>query len=155
MTRDEYLKMIESHENPLVRKKYEDVKKQMDFLTKDEEPIVSDLHNLGINVESVWDLVNNKPHPYLETNFIGDYSVAYPVLVRHLDKKYHPKIIEGIIRALTEKQAKHIATDKILELFYKEQDKNLKWVMANALRTLMSWKSRQKYPEIGEVLKGQ
>ncbi len=46
------------------------------------------------------------------------------------------------------------AAEKILDLFYKESDDNLKWVMANALRTLMSWNSRQKHPEIARVLKG-
>ena len=154
MTNEELLKLIGSHENPLVRDKYKALKEQMDLLAKDEEPIISDLKKIGINVTSVWDLVNNKPHPFLKTNYIGDYSIAYPLLVKHLDYKYHSKTIEGIIRALTEKKAKDIASDKILELFYKETDKNLKWVMANALRTLMSWNKRQKHPQIGQVFKG-
>ena len=55
---------------------------------------------------------------------------------------------------MTEKQAKGIATDKILNMFYKESDKNLKWLIANALRTLMSWNGRQKHPEIARVLNG-
>lgn len=154
MKDEEILRMIETHENPNVREKFEDMKKQMELYAKDEEPLVEDLNNLGLNVSSVWDLVNNKPHPYLENNFIGDYSIAYPTLVKHLDYDHLPKTKEGIIRALTEKQAKSYAVEKIMDLFYKESDVNLKWVMANALRTLMSWKSRQKHPEIARVLKG-
>jgi hypothetical protein len=130
-------------------------KLNLELLKKDEEPIVADLRNIGLNVDSVWDLVNNKPNPYLKQKFTGDYSVAYPILVKHLDFNYHPRTIEGIIRSLTEKQAKDIATIKILELFNKESDQNLKWVMANALRTLMSWEKRKKYPEIANTLKGK
>ena len=154
MKNEELLKMIETHDNPNVRKKYDDMKKQMELYSKDEEPIVMDLNNFGLKVDSIWDLVNNKPHPVFKNNFTGDYSVAYPILVKHLDYDYLPKTKEGLIRALTEKQAKNVATEKILDLFYKESDRNLKWVMANALRTLMSWNSRQKHPEIAKVLKG-
>ncbi|WP_422356176.1 hypothetical protein [Roseivirga pacifica] len=125
-----------------------------DMLNKDEEPLVLELKGLGLDIDSVWDLVNNLPHQFLERKFTVHYNTAYETLVKHLDFDYHPKTIEGIIRALTEKEAKEIAADKILELFYKETDKNLKWVMANALRTLMTWSKRQKHPEIGEVLKG-
>lgn len=142
---DNYQRMMKEKEAK--RKKLEDI------LNKDEEPLVFELRELGLDIDSVWDLVNNKPHQFLETKFTGDYSIAYETLVKHLDFDYHPKTVEGIIRALTEKEAKKVAADKILELFYKETDKNLKWVMANALRTLMTWNKRQKYPEIGEVLK--
>jgi hypothetical protein len=124
------------------------------LLAKDEQPILNEIKGMGINIESIWDLVNNRPNPYLKTNFTGDYSIVYPILVKHLDYRHHPKTIEGILRALTEKPAKEIATAKILEMFYKETNKNLKWVMANALKTLMSWKSRQKHPEIEKTFKG-
>jgi hypothetical protein len=154
MKNEELLKMIETHGNPNVRKKYDDLKKQIELYSKDEEPIVMDLNNLGLKVDTIWDLVNNKPHSILKNNFNCDYSVAYPILVKHLDYDYLPKTKEGLIRALTEKKAKNVATEKILDLFYKESDRNLKWVMANALRTLMSWNSRQKHPEIAKVLKG-
>ncbi|WP_053405759.1 hypothetical protein [Persicobacter sp. CCB-QB2] len=136
----------------MIREKKTNRKELEELLNKDEEPLVQELKSLGLGIDSVWDLVNNSPHQFLERDFTGDYSIAYETLVKHLD--YHPKTIEGIIRALTEKEAKKIATDKILELFQKETDKNLQWVMANALRTLMTWSKRQKYPEIGEILKG-
>jgi hypothetical protein len=153
MKNEEFLKMIESHDNPNVRKKYQDLKKQMELDSKDEEPIIRDLNKIGLKIDSVWDLVNNKPHPYLQNDFIGEYSIAYPILVKHLDYNYLPKTKEGLIRALTEKQARSVAAEKILDLFYKESDGNLRWVMANALRTLMNWNSRQKHPEIARVLR--
>lgn len=138
----------------MMREKEAKRKELEELLNKDEEPLVQELKSLGLEIDSVWDLVNNSPHQFLDRNFKGDYSIAYETLVKHLDFDYHPKTIEGIIRALTENEAKKIAANKILELFQKETDKNLKWVMANALRTLMTWNKRQKYPEIGEILKG-
>jgi hypothetical protein len=154
MTNDELKNMIAASDNPLVRNKLDKISRKIAYLTRDQEPLIKDLKEVGINVESVWDLVNNKPLPHLNSNFTGDYRIAYPVLIKHLDYKYHPRTIEGIIRALTEKGAKTIATEKILEMFYKETNKSLKWAMANALKTLMSWKSRQKYPDIEKTYRG-
>jgi len=126
----------------------------MEFFKRAEQSLINDLKNVGIKVETVWDLVNNRPHPYLKNTFVGQYDIAYPVLLKHLDFDYHPRIKEGIIRALTEKNAASIVAEKLLDLFYKEPDKNLKWVLANALKTLMTWRQRQKHPEIQETLKG-
>ncbi len=155
LTAQEFQQELASDESyqKMMRDKEAKRKELEELLNKDEEPLVQEIRDLGFEIDSVWNLVNNKPHQFLESKFAGDYRIAYETLVKHLDFDYHPKTIEGIIRALTEKEAQKIATDKILELFYKETDKNLKWVMANALRTLMTWSKRQKYPEIGEVLK--
>jgi hypothetical protein len=154
MTRTELEEMISNTENPLQKLKLQDILNKMVFFETEQKPLICDLKDIGIIVNSVWDLVNNRPHPHLKSNFIGQYNIAYPVLVKHLDYEYHPKIKEGIIRALTEKSAAKIATIKILELFYNETDKNLKWTMANALKTLMPWSQRQKHPEIKEIWSG-
>lgn len=154
MTRAEVIEMINTQSNPIARQKLKEVLEVMDNFKKEEHPLINDLAKLGIVVESVWDLVNNRPHPMLKSNFTGGYEIAYPVLVRHLDYGYHPKIQEGIIRALTEKAAKETAKDKLLELFYKEKNSNVKWALANALKTLMTWQQRQKHPEIANVQKG-
>lgn len=138
-----------------MRKKKEEWKQNEKFFKEEEKLLLQDLKKLGIKVNSVWDLVNNRHNTFFKKNaFLANYSIAYPVLVRHLDYKYHPRVIEGIIRSLTEKQAKEVAQQKILDLFYKEEDKNLKWAMANALTTLMTWRERKKYPEIAEVFRG-
>src|SRR5688572_14653941 len=120
-TNPEYQKMI--------REKEERMKILKEELDKDEEGLIEEIKNKGIKIESVWDLVNNVKRPFLDNKFTGQYQQAYPILVAHLDKPHHLRIREGIIRALTEKGAKEIAKDKLLEHFYKETDKNLKWVL--------------------------
>ncbi|GJM08070.1 MAG: hypothetical protein DHS20C11_03460 [Lysobacteraceae bacterium] len=57
---------------------------------EDEAELLKDLSEVGIEVGSVWDLVNAK----------NDYFVAVPVLLKHLNKAHHPKTTSGIARAL-------------------------------------------------------
>lgn len=146
--------MLLKEENLLKKQRLQELLDKMTFFEQEERPLVEALNGIGVKVNSVWDLVNNRPHPHLKSNFTGNYEVAYPILVEHLDYNYHPKVKEGIVRALTEKNASKIAADKILEMFHKESDKSLKWAMGNALRTLMSPQKRLKYPEIKQVLDG-
>jgi hypothetical protein len=154
MTKTELQEMISAEQDGPKKQRLLDLLDKMISFEQEERPLVNELNNIGLKVESVWDLVNNRPHPYLKNNFTGDYEVAYPILVKHLDFDYHPRIKEGIVRALTEKKAAKLAADRILELFHKEPDKNLKWVMANALRTMLTWRQREKHPEIKQILKG-
>lgn len=134
--------------------KDEELSEKEQLLKADERELVQEINDLGLRVESVYDLVNNSSHEVLKNKFTGPYPEAYTILVKHLDKEHHPRIKEGIIRALTEKDAKKIAGPKILELFYQETDNNMRWVMANALTRIYSWKERQKYPEIKKVMEG-
>ncbi len=113
-----------------------------------EEELVLEIRELGYKIDSVYDLLNNSPHPFIERNFIGPYPLAYPVLIKHLNKPYSPNIKEGIVRALTEKDASKIAKQPMLESFFKEENKFVKWAMANALRCYMRKTERNKYPEI-------
>ena len=56
-----------------------------------ERPIVEDLRDHGIVVDSVWDLVNT-PDPY---------PTALPVLLEHLEHGGYPgRVLEGVARAL-------------------------------------------------------
>ncbi|WP_315836917.1 hypothetical protein [Bradyrhizobium prioriisuperbiae] len=59
-------------------------------LRVEEQPILADLHDVGLSVRSVWDLVNTSTK----------YSEAVPVLLRHLLFPYSDRIREGIARAL-------------------------------------------------------
>ncbi|CUU37284.1 HEAT repeats [Armatimonadetes bacterium DC] len=61
----------------------------------------------GMKVTSVWDLVNMKV-PYPE---------AIPVLLEWLPKVRHPKVKEGIVRALTVKEARGVAGKFLVEEF--------------------------------------
>ena len=138
----------------MMREKEENMKIFKAELDKDQEGIVSEIRQKGINIDSVWDLVNNVKHPFLDNKFTGKYNEVYSILVDHLDKPHHERIKEGIIRALTEKDARDLAKDKLLEHFYKETDKNLKWVLANALTTVLTQTEKKKNPDIGLIKKG-
>jgi hypothetical protein len=154
MTKSEVQEMISSEGDSIKKQKLQDLLDKNDLFQREEKILINDLKSVGIIVESVWDLVNNRQHPILKNNFTGHYEIAYPVLLKHLDYEYHPRIQEGIIRALTEKSARKIATDKLLKMFYKEENQNIKWVLANALKTLMTWQQRQKHPDIETTWKG-
>ena len=92
----------------------------------EEEPIIADLAKAGFAVGSVWDFVN--------TN--DSYVAAFPVLLDHLRRPYHERIREGIIRALTVKEARGVAGHAILEELVGETDSENRWVLANALTVI-------------------
>jgi hypothetical protein len=56
----------------------------------EEEPILSELREVGWKVQSVWDLVNTSKR----------YPEAIPVLLKHLQFPYSDVVIEGIARSL-------------------------------------------------------
>src|SRR5262249_36979734 len=97
---------------------------------------------------SVWDLVNDAPHPVLEGRFVGPYHAAYPALVRHLALPHHRRIKEGIVRALTVRDGGILVEETLLAAFQLEQNPQLRWVLANALRVAGPYHRRRKYPEI-------
>ena len=59
-------------------------KKHIERARADAAELVHKIRRLGYDIDSVWDLVNNTPHPYLERRFIGPYERAYPALIEHL-----------------------------------------------------------------------
>jgi hypothetical protein len=121
-----------------------------------EEALISaEAAALGYKIESVWDFVNNDPHPFLPRPFTGAYEKAYPLLVRHLRLPHHSRVREGIIRALTVRDGGELVSDALLHEFHAEKDPELKWVLANALITAMPYHRRRKFPEIAEVRYGK
>ena len=92
----------------------------------EEEPIIADLAKAGFTVGSVWDFVN--------TN--DTYEAAFPVLLDHLKRPYHQRIREGIIRALTVKEARGLAGGAILDELRGETDGENRWALANALTVI-------------------
>jgi hypothetical protein len=98
-------------------------------LQKEQMPLLSDLKNLGIEIETVWDLVNTSEN----------YSVAIPVLVQHLSGPYSAGVREGIIRALTVDYAGSNVLRALVDEFKKQNDDSetsLKWVLGNAIATV-------------------
>ena len=94
-------------------------------LGAEEQALVAELAGVGVRVASVWDLVNEK----------SSYAAAIPVLTRHVKLPYHPKIREGIARALTVKEARGSAGGVILDELQRADEKSheVRWALANAL----------------------
>jgi len=131
----------------------EKVRKLEEGCQADEASLVRELNKSGFEVDSVWDLVNNQPHPVLERRFVGEYKEAYPILVKHLDVAHHERIREGIIRALSEPAAYAVAAQVLIKHFQLETRKSLRWVLANALESMLPKSELDQYPQVNEVLR--
>lgn len=92
-------------------------------LAREEQPLLADLRSVGLNLESVWDLVNTSDR----------YPNAVPVLLAHLDRPYSERTREGIVRALTVREARGIAGQRLIAAFRQERDPDLRWVIGLAL----------------------
>jgi hypothetical protein len=92
-------------------------------LAASELPLVQALIDVGVQVNSVWDLVNTSQ----------GYRNAVPVLLLHLEQSYPAKIREGIFRALAVPEAKGTAARVLLRVFANERDPTMKWIIGNAL----------------------
>lgn len=92
----------------------------------EQTPLLADLAVAGINVNSVWDLVNSK----------RPYPAAIPVLAAHLKRVRHSVLREGIVRALTVPEARGAAARIILSELRRpsgESPHSVRWVLANAI----------------------
>ena len=119
----------------------------------DQADLIREVRALGYDVDSVWDFVNNAPHPFLERRFVGPYERSYGVLVAHLEVRHHPKVREGIVRALTVKDGGKPVESALLREFEREPQQEMRWVLANALRQAMPYHRRRKHPAIAQALK--
>lgn len=137
------------------KRKDKELEEKATILAEDERGLIEELNALGYEIESVWDFVNSDNRYEFLRKFGGSYSSAYSILVNHLGVEHHPRIREGIIRALTEKDANEVASEALLTAFYQEQDTNLKWVLANALRTVLTRSQKAKHPEYKAVFNGK
>lgn len=75
-------------------------------LVEDARPLTVALAKSNYRVETAWDLVNAA----------YSYRTALPVLVEHLQRPYHPRNLEGIVRALTVPPARTLAWDALIEI---------------------------------------
>ncbi|MBF7074082.1 hypothetical protein ISG33_11795 [Glaciecola sp. MH2013] len=153
MKASELMKKLESDPEYQEMRKRKDLelKERKALLVADERDLIEELAEAGYEVDSVWDFVNNNNRYEFLRKFEGNYTGAYSILVKHLDIEHHPRTREGIIRALTEKDANETAFEALLAAFYQEQDSNLKWVLANALRTVLTRSQKTKLPEYKEI----
>ncbi len=136
------------------KRKAQELSEREALLAEDERGLVQELNEKGFKIKSVWDFVNtNNRYEFLRA-FKGSYKGAYPTLVKHLNVNHHPRTREGIIRSLTENDANAVASEALIAAFNQEHDSNLKWVLANALRTVLSRSQKRKHPEYKEVYGG-
>lgn len=94
-------------------------------LCEEEIELVNELKSTGLEISSVWDLINIKE----------SYPEAVPILIKHLQKKYHEKNKEGIVRALAVKDAIGKASPPLLYEYSKiPKDKMmLRWAIGNTI----------------------
>ncbi|MEW6505941.1 MAG: hypothetical protein AB1457_18470 [Chloroflexota bacterium] len=91
--------------------------------------VCGELSKAGLRVNSVYDLVNTKRK-------LGESVIE--TLVRILPVVIHPSVKEGVVRALTTREARNQVEDVLLKEFLAIQSddngkQNLKWVIGNAL----------------------
>lgn len=104
---------------------------------------ISDLNNelrgTGIECDDVWDLVNTKK----------SYPKAIPILIKHLPKNYHYKNKEGIVRALSVKEAIGKASRALIEEYNRtpKEQEAYRWAIGNSVYTTIT------SDDIEEVLK--
>jgi len=91
----------------------------------EQELLTADLRRAGYRVKWVWDLVNTAE----------SYPDAIPVLLNHLRRPYSDGIKEGIVRALTVREARGIAGSAMIEMLHETKDAGflLRAAVANAL----------------------
>jgi HEAT repeat protein len=105
------------------------------MLTREEEEedrrVVTALRRVGVRIDGIYDLVNRPKTP----------DAALPVLVMHLGETEQPRIKEGIVRALSVREARGLAGPALIREFRKlpfeppraDAAQALKWAIANAL----------------------
>lgn len=111
MTATELLEMLKKDKQYQEKRKKRDleIEKFKKLLHEDSLPLIQALEKVGVQVKSVWDLVNTQK----------SYSEAIPVLIDHLSKSYHLRTKAGIARALAVKESIGIAWDTLIDEYRK------------------------------------
>lgn len=106
-----------------------------------ETELVKDLRASGLDLYSI-DILTNTSESYTE---------AIPVLIKHLYLMKDRLFLDGILRALTVKEARGIAFEPIYEMYIKDKDTKdhgAKYAMANALQYLAEKKDMPRIIEL-------
>ena len=106
----------------------------------DEAELLAELASLDINAESVYDFVNGGGAPV----------EAVPVLVAHLTQPHHPRIWEGIVRALSVSRAREFALEPLKQAYKKEPASDRRWILANAIGTMAKLREVQDLDGIAQ-----
>lgn len=102
-------------------------------ITAEQAELVRDLRGVGLQLDSIWDLVNTT----------DSYPEAIPVLLDHASRPYATgpyswRIREAILRALTVPEARGEPAWRILREFEVacDVDAHVRWGFANALQVV-------------------
>ncbi len=104
----------------------------------DEAALVGQLGATGIAISSVWDFVSTTDAP-LE---------AIPILVAHLSQSHHPRVWEGIVRALSIKRARDGAFESLKRCYVAETIESRRWLLANAIGAMAKFTEVKELPGI-------
>ena len=109
----------------------------------EQELLVADLRRAGYRVKWVWDLVNTAE----------SYPEAISVLLNHLRRPYSEGTKEGIVRALTVREARGIAGQAIIDVLRSSKDAGflLRGALANALTIVADRADRDAIKGLIEV----
>ena len=104
----------------------------------DEAALVAQLRARGIAIESVWDFVSTTDAPLS----------AIPILVAHLSQSHHPRVWEGIVRALSAKSARDGAFEPLKHFYVTETVESRRWLLANAIGAMAKFTEVKELPGI-------
>ena len=98
--------------------------------SKEYQELTDELLGVGIKIKSIYDLVNTKEK----------YPKAIPFLLKHLQKKYSDITKEGIIRALSVKEAKGVAAPLLIKEYLNtpKEKEDFRWAIGNAVWTTIT-----------------
>lgn len=114
---------------------------------KEYTGLIKELSDIGIEVNTIWDLVNTK----------SKYPIAIPILLKYLLLINLDKNKEGIVRALTIPEAKGVASTALIYEYVKTpvSKENLRWIMGNAIKlTLTDNELKKVFPIVKDKKNG-
>ena len=82
----------------------------------------------------------------LERNFLGEYPDACPILANHVWIDHHPRARPGIIPVMIVPEGGNVVAWVLLCEFASEPNAGMKWVVCNAIPTVMNRIARKRQP---------
>lgn len=127
-TAGELLRELENNPEYVAMRQRKDAElaQRVAVLARASAPLIAALAGVGVDVASVWDLVNRP----------NDYDVALPVLLTHLNLEYPEVIREGIARALGVPNARPLAWEAVVSQYKREPMRQVKSGLAVAISAM-------------------
>lgn len=113
----------------LAKMESKSTKQNREVAVLDDEKVVDACREVGVNIDSTWDLVNSD----------SDYTRAIPTLLRILPEIEDPRVTEGLIRAVTVPEARGRASRPLIAAMQANRHNLLlAWAIANALSVVVT-----------------